>query len=153
MKEFFEKMFINPAFVNEDNYQSLKSNIIIMFANFLKINNLKKLDDIEKPLEKKINLIELSDDIRLPISKIPKINKKYTCKKCGKIPKIKEYQDRFLENDLAIECHNESIKLGCILGAHFEEIPNYLELTDIKDNPSNNNNNKNKNEIILPLKI
>ena len=151
MEEFIEKMFINPAFVNEDNYQSLKSKIIIMFANFLKINNLKKLDDIEKPLEKKINLIELSDDIRLPISKIPKINKKFTCKKCGKIPKIKKYQEVFFEIDLAIECHNESIKLGCILDAHFEEIPNYLGLTDIKDNPSNDDN-KNENEIILPFK-
>lgn len=148
MGEVIEIMFIKPAFIKEDDYLLLKDNAIKKLIDILKINDYEYEDDIKVPDENKIKLTELSDDIRIPISNIPKLNQKYICKKCRKIPDIIKSKKEFFGLNLSIECHNESIELGDILDARFEDILNYIELINIKDN----SNDKDKNEIILPFK-
>ena len=85
-------------------------------------------------------MIELPDDIRMFITKISKINKKYSCKKYGKITNIIEYVYGLIEILLAIKCHNESIAFWWDLDAHFEMISNFIELNDIKEDSNNNKN-------------
>ena len=144
MGEIIEKMFTS-IFINERDYYFLKSCINLMFAEILKIKDF----EYSYTFDKKMNLIELPDDIRILISEIPKINKKYICKKCGKIPEIIKYNPGFLEEKLLIECHDERIELGFDINARFEEISNYMDLIDMKDDTNNNND---INDIILPFK-
>ena len=124
-----------------------KNNIIEKLANILKLEKKKSEHEYYEypPLERKINLSELPEEIRNPISKIPKINKKYICKKCGEAFLIDIYQKPFSSNFLYIKCHNEYINLNDICNPHLEEIDNYYELIDIKEDLNKNN------ELILPF--
>ena len=103
------KKIWDSIFYDSDKKDIEKYNIIEKLANYLELEKISEYEYYEyPPLERKINLCELSEEIRNPISKIQKINKKYICKKCGETPLIFIYKKPLsIQNILYINCHNE----------------------------------------------